>query len=139
MAEQAVIKQYAPPSGGNYSENVGLIVYLSAANEVTLQTDAADVGDGGGDFADSFSLGIIVSAENYTDGQVSVCISGPCKVKLGDTFTAGTTTRAFFAAADSRADPAVDEKFICGFLLGRASGADGELADCVVAPQKWAT
>lgn len=72
-------------------------------------------------------LGIIVDAENATVGRVTVCVWGDdYKVKIGDTFTLGSTTKMGMAAADAQIDPyatiadtaAASQNWCCGFILG---------------------
>ncbi len=116
-------------------DDIGLACYLSNAGVVTKST--ASTAQGGG------ALGVICDVVSAT--EVTVCVAGACKAKVGDTFTTGTTTMWAMAAADSRLDPyavIADTAFASqnqaiGFFPGTSSAdfANGDLQDFVVALQ----
>ena len=110
------------PAGANYVANVGLCVYESAANEITLNTDATT----------KIPYGIIVKAENAAAGSVTVCVAGACKGMMGAAVAVDGTEGLLAAAADSRLDPAVSGDWVIARFVGQVVAADGQLQDVVV-------
>lgn len=119
----AVIKTFKAPAASNYGSSPGYIVRLSATGgEVTICTDASVL-----------PLGVIVSAENELGGVVAVCVSGPCKARAGTTITAGTHM-ALGADGDGECVPGTAGSFVVGRFAGKASAADNDWIDIIVAP-----
>lgn len=128
----SVIVKRNAPSGANYYDadgaNLGLVVYESGAGEVTLQTDPT-IATG------AQPLGILVTADdNQNGGEVSVCIFGEAKAKLGAAYTPGTSAQSVMANGSSKVIAATDGNFRVGIYAAQVAGADGEYADIIVCP-----
>ena len=66
--------------------------------------------------------------------EVSVCVDGLCKVKLGGVFTPGTTRAAFTSDASGLAVPATDNQTAVGYLLmdEAVTYASGDVVNAIV-------
>ena len=73
--------------------------------------------------------------------QVSVCVHGFCKVKLGAVFTPGTTRAPFKSDGDGLAVPATDDDFAIGYLImdEAVTYAANDVVNAIVSLQNAAT
>lgn len=119
------IESYAVKSGTTISDShVGCVVYLSDAGEVDLATAAT-----------TEPHGIIVSVGIDSRVAVETANGAQVFVKLGATYTAGSSKNLLECALDSRCDPfsAGNNKYTVARLLGHDDYADGDLAPAVLA------
>lgn len=128
------VRTYAPAAGQNYGGNEGLIVYLSDAGIVTLQTDPA-IATG------KIPLGVIEWAENAVNGAVGVRVAGIGRVKTGAAIVYGTDNPIVMANGSSKAIKATDTNFAVGMLTGDCSldAADNTFHQIIVRPAPYRT
>lgn len=117
-----------------YNAAAGVNLYTANIGEIGRLTDSGQVEVVGASTQEP--LGVIIDSENVAAGRTSVLCCGIDKVRIGATFTLGTTTNMGMAAADGRVDPYADvadvaassNNWCCGFLLGwdNVDYADGD-------------
>lgn len=105
------------PAGANYGASIGLWVYESDANEVTLLTDPTA----------KRPYGVIVDAENKTAGLVTVQTFGACYEAQVETAAITKGTHMWVTGgANSKTKAASAGDYVGGTVIARADAAGGE-------------
>jgi hypothetical protein len=122
MAE-SIVRTYQSAADYTAVANIGRIVTMTNANEVTVS----------GAGASAYPLGVIVDAPTTT--TVAICVAGLAKCRAGAAFTAGTTLHNM-VSSDASGDgvPTASSDFFVGRFIGQADIADGDLFDVIVQP-----
>lgn len=121
----AIIETFVCPDAANYDGQEGRIVYESAPGEITLVTD----GNGAG----QKPVGIIVKVASTENGaDVSVCMDGPCHVKLSSDHTLTKGTQHFGSNNSGYGHQLAAGDWVVGRLRGRVAPAASQLYPCIV-------
>lgn len=105
------------PAAANYGDKIGLWVYESDADEVTLLTDATT----------KRPYGVITDAENKLGGLVTVQIFGECYGAQVEAAAITNGTHLWVTGgANSKTKAAAANDYVGGITIARVDAAGGE-------------
>jgi len=121
-----IVNNYAAAATLNLSGSEGLVAYAPAGGAYGVRRATA---------ATQEPIGVIVSADNSSGGNVGIAELGQVKCYAGATFTP-TTTRFVMASPSGRLIPftGLSTNYCVGKLVFNAAVASGDIIDVIVNP-----